>query len=88
MELQQYDFIIKHCPSKVNANANALSRLPEIHYIDYYMMKITIQSAKEITVRIPEQTSTPGVIDNSQEYEANSENNNHFDYYGGWVRDN
>jgi len=65
MELQQYDFIIKHRSGKVNANADALSRLPEVHYIDCYMMEITIQSAKEITVRIPEQTSTSGVIDNS-----------------------
>jgi len=54
MELQQYDFIIKHHLGKVNANADALSRLPEVHYIDCYMMEITIQSAKEITVRIPE----------------------------------
>ena len=52
------------------------------------MMEITIQSAKEITVKIPEQTSTPRVIDNSQEYEADSKDNNHSDYCGGWVRDN
>jgi len=88
MELQQYDFIIKHRSGKVNANADALSRLPEVHYIDCYMMEITIQSAKKIIIRIPKQTSTPEVIDNSQEYEADSEDNNHSDHCGGWVRDN
>src|SRR4051794_6199497 len=29
MELQQYNFTIKHRPGKVNSNANALSRIPE-----------------------------------------------------------
>src|SRR5256885_10860053 len=29
MELQQYNFTIKHRPGKVNSNADALSRIPE-----------------------------------------------------------
>src|SRR3954452_21984159 len=29
MELQQYNFTIKHHPKKVNSNADALSRIPE-----------------------------------------------------------
>ena len=29
MELQQYNFIIKHRSEKVNSNADALSRIPE-----------------------------------------------------------
>jgi hypothetical protein len=86
MELQQYDFNIKHRLGKVNANADALSRLPEVHYIDCFMMEITIQSAQEITVRIPEQTPVQEKVEDPQEYEADSEDNNSSDNCGGWVK--
>ena len=79
MELQQYDFNIKHRSGKVNANADALSRLPEIHYIDCFMMEVTIQSAQEITVQIPEQTPIQERIEEPYEYEADSEDNDSSD---------
>jgi len=48
------------------------------------MMEITIQSAKEITVRIPEQDLTPRITEPKEtDYDADSEDANGC---GGWIR--
>src|SRR5439155_22493744 len=46
MELQQYNFTIKHRPGKVNSNADALSRIPE-EEIYCFMLKREYKSDSE-----------------------------------------
>ena len=48
MDLQQYDFMIKHRPGKQNSNADALSRIPEYsNEISCFMMMTEIASDSE-----------------------------------------
>src|SRR3954451_4475439 len=46
MELQQYNFTIRHHPEKVNSNADALSRIPE-EEIYCFMLKREYESDSE-----------------------------------------
>lgn len=79
MELQQYDFNIKHRPGKQNANADALSRIPETEIfllgIDYEVVKRRRLSEDpngpiRVTILIPDED-----FDSEEESEADVEDN-------------
>src|SRR5688572_29520037 len=77
MELQQYDFIIKHCPGKQNANADALSRIePEISCfllgVDYPTKKKR-RLSKSSTGRMQITIETPLSEEELNEEESNEE---------------
>ena len=62
MELQQYDFSIKHRPGKANSNADALSRREDIEPSEMETFCITIEE--------------PAEAEKGKTYEADSEDNN------------
>ena len=77
MELQQYDFTIKHRPGKQNANADALSRIPEIEvncFVAKVKQRLPAKRRKlendqvEVTLEMLE-------IESEASYEADSEDN-------------
>ena len=76
MDLQQYNFNIKHRPGKQNANADALSRMPE--KVAFYLFEVKEFSSKSPSLNNDEIIIQTQEIGSEDDYKADSEDNEDF----------
>src|SRR5688572_14770648 len=70
MELQQYEFTIKHRPGKANANADALSRIPNETEVFFLNFELDVETGYNSSIKSNYITDNPSHSEKNNEYET------------------
>ena len=70
MELQQYEFTIKHRSKKANTNADALSRIPEESEVFFLNFESDVKTGYNSSIENNYITDNPSHSEENDEYET------------------